>query len=148
MSKSTFDELLAKREQREADKLKVGLLSLPGGVSLEARMPGDKAVLELYGELTAASDAQAALLCGNHALYACCPQLQDKALQTALDCAADPMTVVDALFSVAEQDQLGGQALRFLGLIPSAAPADADQDETQTDPGLETVKNGSPATPS
>ena len=28
--KLTFDELLAKREQREADKLKVGLLELPG----------------------------------------------------------------------------------------------------------------------
>ena len=46
--KLTFDELLAKREQREADKLKVGLLELPGtGKGLEARMPGQKTVLDL-----------------------------------------------------------------------------------------------------
>ena len=28
------------------------------------------------------------------------------------------MQVLDKLFSLAEQDQLGGQALRFLGLLP------------------------------
>ena len=78
--KFSFDELLAKREQREADKLKVGLLELPGtGKGLEARMPGQKTVLDLYGELVAAQDARESLQCGNHALYACCPQLWDTA---------------------------------------------------------------------
>ena len=75
--KFSFDELLAKREQREAARLKVGILEIPGtGKGLEARMPKDKTVLDLYGELTAAADAKEALLCGNHAVYACCPQLQ------------------------------------------------------------------------
>lgn len=74
--KISFSELVAKREQREADKLKVGALSIPGSeTALEARMPPKAAVLEIYGELAAAGDAQAALACGNHALYACCPQL-------------------------------------------------------------------------
>ncbi len=140
--KISFDELLSKREQREADKLKLGMLTLPGrGTGLEAKMPNQKAVLELYGELAAAADAQAALVCGNHALYACCPQLQDRKLQTELGCQDDPMTVVDALFTVSEQDQLGGQALRFLGLIPAAATGTADEEEASPDPGLETVKN-------
>ena len=85
--KLTFDELLAKREQREADKLKVGLLELPGtGKGLEARMPGQKTVLDLYGELVAAQDARESLQCGNHALYACCPQLWDSRLQEELGC--------------------------------------------------------------
>ena len=140
--KISFDELLSKREQREADKVKLGMLTLPGSnTGLEARMPNQKAVLDLYGELAAAPDAQAALVCGNHALYACCPQLQDRKLQTELGCQDDPMTVVDALFTVSEQDQLGGQALRFLGLIPAAAAGKADEEEERTDPGLETVKN-------
>ena len=79
--KISFDELVAKREQREADKLKVGMLAIPGSeTALEARMPPKAAVLEIYGELAAAGDAQAALACGNHALYACCPQLQDRTL--------------------------------------------------------------------
>ena len=100
--KFSFDELLAKREQREADKLKVGLLELPGtGKGLEARMPGQKTVLDLYGELVAAQDARESLQCGNHALYACCPQLWDSRLQEELGCKEDPMQVLDKLFSLA-----------------------------------------------
>lgn len=144
--KFSFDELLAKREQREADKLKVGLLEIPGtGKGLEARMPKDKTVLDLYGEFVAASDAKAYLLCGNHAVYACCPQLWDRKLQEELGCQNDPMQLFNALFTVAEQDQLGGKALRFLGLIPEdpAKRAEEEQDGEQPagDPGVETVKN-------
>ena len=128
----TFEQLLAKREQREADKLKVGMLTIPGSdVGLEARTPPKAAVLEIYGELAAAGDAQAALACGNHALYACCPQLQDRTLQKELGVDEEPMAIVDALFSVSEQDTLGGLALKFMGLLPGDTEA-AD---------LETVKN-------
>ena len=123
---------MAKREQREADKLKVGMLAIPGSeTALEARMPPKAAVLEIYGELAAAGDAQAALACGNHALYACCPQLQDRTLQKELGVDEEPMAIVDALFSVSEQDTLGGLALKFMGLLPGDTEA-AD---------LETVKN-------
>ena len=143
--KISFDELVARREQREADRLKVGMLTIPGtGVGLEARMPPQKAVLELYGELGSAQDALAALRCGNHALYVCCPQLQDRDLQKALDVDEDPMGILDALFTPVEQDQLGGDALRFLGLLPplpdKTKPASSDG-EPPADPGLETVKN-------
>ena len=132
--KFSFDELLAKREQREADKLKVGMLIPPGSeAGLEARMPSMKVILELYGELAAASDAQAALACGNHALYACCPQLQDRALQTELGVAENPMSVIDTLFSLTDQDSLGGQALQFLGLLPAG--------EQAKDPAADTIKN-------
>lgn len=146
--KFSFDELLAKREQREADKLKVGLLELPGtGKGLEARMPGQKTVLDLYGELVAAQDARESLQCGNHALYACCPQLWDSRLQEELGCKEDPMQVLDKLFSLAEQDQLGGQALRFLGLLPEPPQkTDGNDGEEKEEvqgaaPGIETVKN-------
>lgn len=144
--KFSFDELLSRREQREADRLKVGILEIPGtGKGLEARMPKDKTVLDLYGELTAAADAKEALLCGNHAVYACCPQLQSVKLHEELGCREDPMQLFNALFSLTEQDQLGGQALRFLGLIPEApakrAEEDQDEEKSTGDPGLETVKN-------
>ena len=90
--KITFDELVARRERRENDKLKVGMLTIPGtGVGLEARMPPQKAVLELYGELGSAKDTLEALRCGNHALYVCCPQLQDRALQKELGVDENPM---------------------------------------------------------
>ena len=139
--KILFDELVARREQREADKLKIGELRIPGtDQTLEARMPSKKVVLELYGELAAAADAQAALRCGNHALYAVCPQLQDRALQQEIGTADDPMSTIDALFSLMEQDKLGEQALQFVGLLPSV-PVDAEDDDQQGDTALDTVKN-------
>ena len=51
------------------------------------------------------------------------------------------MGVMDALFSVAEQDQLGGQALRFLGLLPGERPGTDEDGEGPEDQGLDTVKN-------
>lgn len=135
----TFEELIARREQREADKLKVGMLDIPGSeAGLEARMPSQQVVLEIYGELSAANGVLEALECGKHALYAVCPQLQDRKLQAELGVAEDPMRIIDTLFSLAEQDALGGQALRFMGLLPEEKqPAG----EKTADPGLETVKN-------
>ena len=149
MSKITFEQLLARREQREQDKYRVGLLTIPGaGEGLEARTPDKGAILQLYGELPAAQTPLEGLEFGRHALYDVCPQLRDKELHAALGCQDDPMGVLDALFSVAEQDQLGGQALRFLGLLPeerSGAKSGADEDDEDGEapeaPGLETVKN-------
>ena len=138
--KILFEELVARREQLEADKFKIGELRIPGtNQTMEARMPSKKAVLELYGELASAADAQAALRCGNHALYAVCPQLQDRELQDEIGTAEDPMSTIDALFSIMEQDKLGEQALQFVGLLPSA-PAKAE-DAEQADTALDTVKN-------
>lgn len=142
--KILFEELLERREQREADKLKIGMLSIPGtDTGLEARMPSQKAVLELYGELAAVEDTQAALEVSRHALYACCPQLQSKELHEAMGCREDPMAVADALFSPAELDQLGGQALRFMGLImsPPKRTEESGEEEPPKNTGLETVKN-------
>ena len=141
--KIAFEELLARREQREADKLKVGMLTIPGtDTGLEARMPGQKAVLELYGELAAVENAQGALEVSRHALYACCPQLQSSKLHEALDCRENPMAVVDALFSPAELDRLGGQAMRFLGLVQAPVQKGEEYDEEAPgNPGLEMVKN-------
>ena len=142
--KILFEELLERRERREADKLKVGMLTIPGtNTGLEARMPSQKAVLELYGELAAVEDAPAALEVSRHALYACCPQLQSKELHEAMGCREYPMAVVDILFSPAELDQLGGQALRFMGLVmaPPQKAEGSGEEEPPKDTGLETVKN-------
>lgn len=145
MKKITFDQLLAKREQREADRYRIGEIAVPGtDEALEARMPGKKVVLELYGDLSAADGAEDALKCGNHALYACCPQLQDRKLQEELGVAEDPMGIVDALFTITEQDALGGKALQFLGILPSQKAEGAEDesgDVSDLDTGTETVKN-------
>ncbi len=119
MKTFTFEELLHKREQREADQFRVGQIPVPESErALDARMPDKGEVLALYGALAAADSAAGALEVGRHALYACCPQLQDRELQTALGTDKDPMSTLDALFSVRELDVMGGEALRFLRLLP------------------------------
>ena len=45
MSRMTFDDFLRRKDQRDADSMKVGELSVPGGMTLEARTPGRQAVL-------------------------------------------------------------------------------------------------------
>ena len=138
--KILFDELVARREQREADKLKIGELRIPGtDQTLEAKMPSKKVVLELYGELSSISDPTSALKCSDHAIYAVCPQLQDRKLQQEIGTSDDPMSTIDALFTIVERDKLGEQAFQFVGLLPST-PA-AEDDEQQGDTALETVKN-------
>ena len=123
------------------------MLWKPAGVLTATEDRRQKTVLDLYGELVAAQDARESLQCGNHALYACCPQLWDSRLQEELGCKEDPMQVLDKLFSLAEQDQLGGQALRFLGLLPEP-PQKTDRNDGEEKeeaqgaaPGIETVKN-------
>lgn len=145
MKKISFDQLLAKQEQREAEKFRIGEIAIPDTEdALEARMPGKKVVLELYGELSAANGAADALVCGNHALYACCPQLQDKKLQEELGVAENPMGIMDALFTIREQDVMGGDALRFVGVLPpkkAEGAEDESDDVSDSDTGIETVKN-------
>ena len=145
--KISFDELIAKREQRAADKLKIGTLQIPGSDQyLEAVMPSKKAVMDIYGELAMATTAIASLNCGNHALYAVCPQLQDRKLHESVGVSDNPMGIIDALFSLADQDSLGVQALEFLGLMTRPEKMDGiNQDGAPEDgaenPALDTLKN-------
>lgn len=145
MKKISFEELLAKKEQREADKLRIGKIRIPGtDTALEAKMPGTKTILDLFGELTRASEVTEILDCSRHALYACCPQLQDRELQAQLGVSENPMGIVDALFTLPEQDKLGEAAFRFIGLIPRGEGEDAENEVDPSDAaetGTELVKN-------
>ncbi len=140
MKTFTFDELLRKREQREADQLRIGQLEVPdSGRALEMRMPDKRELLSLYGELGEASSALEAIEMGKHALYACCPQLQDKALHEALGTEKDPMRTLDELFTLREMDLMSKEVLRFLRFLPEAQAEDSDEEETPA--AAETVKN-------
>lgn len=112
-----FEELVARREQREADKLKIGELRIPDSDrTLEAKMPPKKAVLELYGELAAAQDAAAALQCGNHALYAVCPPAAGPGSPEGdRHGRRTPCAPWTPLFSLMEQDKLGGAGAAISG---------------------------------
>ena len=74
------------------------------------------------------------------------PQIPPKVEYTLTARGRSLMKVLDELFTLTEQDQLGGQALRFLGLIPEDPAKKPETGETEEGaaeggPGLETVKN-------
>ncbi len=67
------------------------------------------------------------LRCGNHALYACCVTLRNRKLHEQLGTLDNPMQTIDELFSLPEQDALGGKVLRFLGFLGSEDTQPVDE---------------------
>lgn len=120
MAQISFDELLAKREQREKDRLKVGNIPVPGtDAYLIAKMPTDSKMLDLFGKFVISyrdSDMGNLLRMSDEAIYACCEQLQDKKLRESLG-VSDPLDVVPALFTVPERNEMSESILQFLGLL-------------------------------
>lgn len=120
MAQISFDELLAKREQREKDRLKVGNIPVPGtDAYLIAKMPTDSKMLDLFGKFVKSYNDQEMgdlLRMSDEAIYACCEQLQDKKLRESLG-VSDPLDVVPALFTVPERNEMSESILQFLGLL-------------------------------
>lgn len=116
MEPISFDELVARREQRRADKLAVTELRIPGtDKTLLARKPSEDVLLDLYGRLSEAQTAAECITVADEGLYHCCEALQDGALREAIG-VSDPLDVVPALFDLPTRNQMGGQLFRFLGL--------------------------------
>ena len=116
----SFDELIAKREQREKDRLKVGKIPIPETDRyLIAKMPTDSKMLDLFGKFAESyNDREMGnlLRMSDEAIYACCEQLQDKKLRESLG-VSDPLDVVPALFTVPERNEMSTSILQFLGLL-------------------------------
>lgn len=120
MPNFSFDELLAKREQRKADKLVVGTLHVPGSdKTLIVKKPTESQLVHCYGQISAADgDYELMLAATDEMLYHCCDQLQDPKLREALG-VSDPLDVVPALFTVPERNVMGPELMEFLGIFSS-----------------------------
>lgn len=136
MDKKLLDALAARAEQKAKDRLEVKRFSV-GGVQMQFAKPKQAAQLEYYGALSEASGADALIPLCAQVIYDCCADLQDPELHKALG-VADPYDVVFRLMDVAEIDVLGGQVLRWLGLIGTPVKAADGADSTQAE---ETAKN-------
>lgn len=118
MANFTFDELLAKREQRKADKLKVTEISVPNSdKKLLVKMPTDAKLMHFFGCMAYADGAfEPMLTATDEIIYHSCAQLQDQKLRDALG-VVDPLDVVPALFTVPERNAMGQQMMKFLGVL-------------------------------
>lgn len=132
MAEMNFDELLAKRAQREQDKTKTCKIPVPNTDDyLVAVMPSDYKIMKWLGMMSTSNyeDKFEAL---NDALYTCCPALQDQKLREQIG-AQVPTDVVPMLFSVGERNAMGDPLFTFVGVFKKT-----DEDNKESE---DTVKN-------
>ena len=119
MAKISFDALVAKHAQREADCLKIGKIPVPGTEDyLLCRKPSEGKMMDLYARFQAARSTGDILSVVDDGLYHCCEMLQNPKLREAIG-VKDPLDTVPALFDIPTRDTMGADLFRFLGFIPS-----------------------------
>lgn len=137
MAKISFDALVAKHAQREADCLKIGKIPVPGTEDyLLCRKPSEGKMMDLYARFQAARSTGDILSVVDDGLYHCCEQLQNPKLREAIG-VKDPLDTVPALFDIPTRDTMGADLFRFLGFIPSpddTAELDEDDDTAPENP--------------
>lgn len=125
----TFDQLIARKSQREQDKLKiVEIYSESMDANLLCHKPSDDVVLEILGEAGEGTDVIAVNNAFKKLIYFCCDALQDTKLHTELQ-IVDPLDVVQTIFDLRDITELGSQLAKFVGVF--------DREEEEID----TIKN-------
>lgn len=116
MAEINFDELLAKRAQREQDKTKVCQIPIPDTDKyLVATMPSDYKIIQWLGMIKS-GESEDNFKAFDDAIYTCCKALQDKKLHEQID-AKIPSDVVPKLFNVDERNRMAYDVLKFVGIF-------------------------------
>lgn len=136
MDKNLLDQLAARAEQKAKDRLEIKVFSV-GGVDMKFHKPKQAEQLEYYGTLAEADGAEALIPLCAQLIYDCCDDLHDPELHKAL-CVVDPYDTAFRLMDIVEIDKLGGDLMRWMGLL--AKPVKA-ADGTQSTQAEETAKN-------
>lgn len=127
MAEINFDELLAKRAQREHDKTKVCQIPIPDTDKyLVATMPSDAKIIKWFG-LIRLNGIENSFEAIDDAIYTCCTALQDQKLREQID-AKIPTDVVPKLFSPAERNQMGYDLMKFVGIFKETEQIEDDKD--------------------
>ena len=136
MDKKLLDQLAARAEQKAKDRLEIKVFSV-GGVDMKFHKPKQAEQLEYYGTLAEADGAETLIPLCAQLIYDCCDDLHDTELHKALG-VVDPYDTAFRLMDIVEIDKLGGDLMRWMGLI--AKPVKA-ADGTQSTQAEETAKN-------
>ena len=136
MDSKLLEQLAARAEQKEKDRLAVKVFSV-GGVKMAFRKPVQSKQLEYYGALAEATGADTVVPLCAQLIYDCCDDLHDPELHKAIG-VTDPYDTVPKLLDVREIDRLGGELMQWIGLIGTPVTA---ADGTQSIQAEETAKN-------
>lgn len=125
MDKKLLEAFAARAEQKAKSRAEAKEFDL-GGVKTIFVKPGQGEQLAIYEAMSEAAGPGDLLALSTSLIYDCCPALQDTELHAALG-VTDPYDAVRRLLDVREIDVLGGELLRWIGLVPenTATPEDA-----------------------
>lgn len=114
MDKALLDQLAARAEQKERERMEVRKFSV-GGIEMDFHKPPQMSLLEFIGALGDAKGAREIFRAQLALIYDCCPALQDPALHTAIG-VVDPTDVPLKLMDIGEVGSLAEQLGAWLGI--------------------------------
>lgn len=110
-----FDALTARAAQRERDKLEAKEFRI-GDTAVKFCKLNPEKELEYYGKFSEASGTDELIDLCTCLIYDSCPTLQEPELHKLLG-IVDPLDSVRKLLNVHEIDVLGGDLMKWMGLI-------------------------------
>lgn len=112
----TFDQLIARKMQREQDKLKITQIYIP---SLDATMQfkkiPDEQILDIMNDYEDTQNLKAGYQANKKLIYLCSDDLQNPELHKNLG-ITDPFDAVGCLFTISEITLIVNQLMEFLGI--------------------------------
>lgn len=116
MEKATFQDLIAKKMQREEDKYKFIEIEVPSiEKSLVFKKPSDELMLDVMDEIEKGRSTKAVAEASKRLIYLTCEALQSPELHKEL-VVADPFDTVSAIFDIAEVMTIGEKLFDFSGI--------------------------------
>lgn len=112
----TFDDILARKLQREQDKMKIMTIYIPsmGGELVFNSLPEHK-ILEILDENEDESKTEN-IETARKLIYMSCKDLQSPELHKLLE-VSDPIDVVRTVFTFKETSDIGTELLKFNGIV-------------------------------
>nr|DAD95073.1 MAG TPA: YqbN [Siphoviridae sp. ctVqj4] len=110
----TFSQLVARKLQRDQDKMKVKEIYIPSmeGTMLFKKVPEDD-LLELFNGRV--EDIRELIEAERQLIYKSCPDLQNTELHKKMG-IEDPFDVVKAIFEIQETNEIAEELAKFNGL--------------------------------
>jgi hypothetical protein len=113
IKRATFDDLIARKIQKEKDQLRTKEIYVTSmGASLIFKNPSDNDLLDMLDEI-GSGDTSRVIAAYKKLIYLCCPQLQDTKLHEELE-VVDPFDTVDKLFDLVEVMSIGEELSDFI----------------------------------
>lgn len=112
----TFDDILARKLQREQDKMKIMTIYIPSmnGELIFNSLPEHK-ILEILDDNEDESRTEN-IETARKLIYMSCKDLQSPELHKLLE-ISDPIDVVRTVFTVKETSDIGAELLKFNGIV-------------------------------